>query len=106
MNETWHPLNPNEDFWFRSPVDPSAVDRLAAIGNPSGEAARRCREWDERLAEDKVVVERLTRAPSRYSFRVDVSTLSPEDALAALDYFKRKLRGDPDVRAQFRTAAA
>lgn len=91
---TFNPLDPDQDFWFRTLPEPSAVDRLAAVGDPLCSAAERCRDYDEqaeRQAEDRAVVERLAGAKARYTFQVDVA-----------DYYKRKLRGDPDARAHFR----
>lgn len=45
---------------------PSVVDRLAALGDPSGQIAKRVRRYDE----DRAIVVRITRAAVRHSFTV------------------------------------
>ncbi len=54
---------------------PSAVDRLAALADPCGEAAARCRHYDKaqvRLEADRQVIFNICAAPARESFWIDV----------------------------------
>ena len=40
---------------------PSAVDRLAALGDPAGETAKRVEEWDEREAQMRDLIAESVR---------------------------------------------
>jgi len=60
----------------RAPTEPSAIDRLAAVADKR--AAHRVREWDEhveRMRKNREIVNRLTLAPVRFSFKIDVGAL-------------------------------
>ena len=50
---------------------------------------------DDQEKEDRERIERLSKAPARYSFYIDVGKVPPEDALAYLKKVKRKLKNNP-----------
>lgn len=72
MDQYGEPLLGHARF-RRAPTEPSAIDRLAAVAD--AEAARRVRAWEEhveRMRENLEIVRRLTKAPARFSFKIDV----------------------------------
>jgi hypothetical protein len=79
VNAPEPPPEPFAGFKWRveTPLDePSAVDRLAAVEDPEGEAGQRCREHDkqqERLSEDAARIKELLNAPERKRFIIDVN---------------------------------
>jgi len=50
-------------------------------------------EETERLKEDRDLVERITNAPARYSFKVDVGNVPPENVEAFLREAKTRMKG-------------
>lgn len=42
-----NPVNPGEVFAHYGTMEPSAVDRLAAIEDPDGKTGKRVRRWEE-----------------------------------------------------------
>jgi hypothetical protein len=56
------------------------------------------REEVERLIEDREVVEAISKAPARYSFKVDVGSVPTEKAEAFLREAKRNLKEKKNLR--------
>ena len=52
-------------------------------------------EKNDQEKEDRELIERISRAPARYSFYVDVGKVSPEDAEAYLKKIKKRLKNNP-----------
>jgi hypothetical protein len=50
-------VNPDIRFPFRRIPEPSAVDRLAALVDPEGEAAERVQAWKEARAKLRIEID-------------------------------------------------
>lgn len=53
------------------------------------------REEINRMIEDRELVEKITTAPARYAFKVDVGSVPPEKAEAYLREVKSRMRSNP-----------